>query len=151
MGYIDDNLMADENVIYRAKLHWAVFLWPIICFIVAIGFFSSDIATLGYALLAISIFLGFGALIDYSTSEFGLTNKRVIMKVGFIRRTSLEILLTKIEGIQVNQGFIGRILGYGSIVVSGTGGSKDPFHKISAPMDFRKKVQEIIAAVQNHK
>jgi uncharacterized membrane protein YdbT with pleckstrin-like domain len=56
-------------------------------------------------------------------------------------------LLNKVESIQVNQDILGRILGYGSITVSGTGGTKDPFHKIDAPLEFRKKVQEQIASI----
>jgi hypothetical protein len=51
----------------------------------------------------------------------------------------------------VNQGILGRILGFGSITVSGTGGTKNPFHKIDAPFEFRKKAQEQIAAVQDSK
>jgi uncharacterized membrane protein YdbT with pleckstrin-like domain len=73
------------------------------------------------------------------------------VRVGFIHRNSLEVLLNKVEGIQVNQGILGRILGFGSITVSGTGGTKDPFHKIDAPLEFRKKAQEQIASVQDSK
>ena len=68
-----------------------------------------------------------------------------MIKTGFIRRNSLETLLTKVEGIQVNQGMLGRILNYGTIIVKGTGGTSNPFHKIDAPLEFRKKVQEQIA------
>ncbi len=139
MAYIDDNLTVGENVIYRAKLHWVVFLWPIICFAFAIVFLLSNVVFPRNILLVIAIILSIRAFINYYTSEFGVTNKRVIVKAGFIRRVSLEILLTKVEGIQVSQGILGRILDYGSILVSGTGGSKDPVHNISAPMEFRKK------------
>ena len=89
-----------------------------------------------------------GTFIKYSTSEFGLSNKRVLMKVGFIRRNSIEVLLSKVEGIQVNQGILGRVLDYGSIIVSGTGGMNDPFHNITNPMEFRRKVQEQIEATE---
>jgi len=102
----------------------------------------------GALFLLLAILTGIASFIRYSTSEFGITNKRVLAKVGFIRRNSLEVLLSKVEGIQVNQGILGRILGFGSIVVSGTGGTKDPFHKISAPLEFRRRVQEQITAVQ---
>ncbi|PIU51164.1 hypothetical protein COS91_05900 [Candidatus Desantisbacteria bacterium CG07_land_8_20_14_0_80_39_15] len=92
--------------------------------------------------------LGIPVFISFKTSEFGITNKRVLFKIGFIRRNSLEILLTKIEGIQVNQGILGRILNYGTIIVRGTGGTGSPFRKIEAPLEFRKKVQEQIASIQ---
>jgi uncharacterized membrane protein YdbT with pleckstrin-like domain len=153
MSYIEKNLMIGERIMYRAKLHWIVFLWPIIWFVVAVLSLTKYGNTEGGKILAgifilLAIIMGIGSQIKYSTSEFGITNKRVIVKVGFIRRNSIEVLLSKVEGIQVNQGILGRILGYGSIVVSGTGGTKDPFRKISNPFEFRKKAQEQIAAVQ---
>ena len=96
----------------------------------------------------IALIWAVSAFISFKTSEFGITNKRVLIKVGFIRRNSLETLLTKVEGIQVNQGILGRIFNYGTIMVKGTGGTSNPFHKIEAPMEFRKKVQEQIASIQ---
>ena len=153
MSYIENNLMSGEEITYRAHLHWVVFLWPIIWFVIAILFFISggDTAVVGGIFILIAIIHAIGSFVAYKTSEFGVTNKRVVAKTGFIRRNSLEILLTKVEGIQVNQGILGRILGYGSIVISGTGGSKDPFHKISAPLEFRRRAQEQVAGVQESK
>ncbi len=63
----------------------------------------------------------------------------------------MEILLTKIEGVGIHQGILGRILGYGTIIVTRTGGTKAHFHKIKAPLEFRKRVQEQLAAVQESK
>jgi uncharacterized membrane protein YdbT with pleckstrin-like domain len=151
MSYIEKNLMNGESIVYRTKLHWVVFLWPIIWLVVAIIIFSSGggVAAAGGLFILIAILTGIASFINFSTSEFGITNKRVIVKVGFIRRNSLEVLLNKAEGIQVNQGILGMILGFGSITVSGTGGTKEPFHKIDAPLEFRRKAQEQIASVQD--
>jgi len=144
MGYIDQNLMSGENVIHRTKIHWVIFLWPAIFLLIAMIGFASKSGTVGGIFIVLAILTGLRSVITYSTSEFGVTNKRILIKVGFIRRNSLEILLTKVEGIQVNQGILGRILDYGTIVVTGTGGSKQTFHKISTPLEFRKKSQEQI-------
>jgi uncharacterized membrane protein YdbT with pleckstrin-like domain len=153
MSYIEKNLMNGENILYRARLHWVVFLWPIIWFIVAIVFFSrggdsSAAITAGCLFVLIAVAKGISSFINFSTSEFAVTNQRVIGKVGFIRRNSLEVLLGKIEAIQVNQDVLGRILGYGSITVSGTGGTRDPFHNISNPLELRRKIQEQVAILQ---
>jgi len=150
MGYIDENLMSGEQVVYRTKLHWIVFLGPIIFVILAFIFFASgkEIAPVGSLFFLIAIVWAVSAFISFKTSEFGITNKRVLIKVGFIRRNSLETLLKKVEGIQVNQGILGRIFNYGTILIKGTGGTSNPFHKIEAPMEFRKKVQEQIASIQ---
>ena len=110
MGYIDDNLMSGEQVIYRTRLHWMVFLGPIIFAVIAVMFFAVRSAAVGGFFFLLVIIWGISVFISFKTSEFGITNKRVLFKIGFIRRSSLEILLTKIEGIQVNQGILGRIL-----------------------------------------
>lgn len=150
MGYIDENLMNGEQIIYRTKLHWILFLGPIAFAIIAFIFFAGgkDIAPVGILFFLIAIVWAVSVFISFKTSEFGRTNKRVLIKVGFIRRNYLETLLTKVEGIQVNQGILGRIFNYGTILIKGTGETSKPFHKIEAPMQFRKKAQEQIASIQ---
>jgi uncharacterized membrane protein YdbT with pleckstrin-like domain len=152
VSYIEQNLMKGETIVYRGKLHWVVFLWPVIWFFIAVVFFGGgDASPIGRMFLLIAALTGIASFIDYTTSEFGITNKRVIAKFGLIRRKSLEVLLSKVEGIEVSQGVLGRILGFGSITVSGTGGTRDPFRNIDAPFEFRKMAQEQIAAVQDLK
>ena len=78
----------------------------------------------------------------FLTSEFAITNYRVVFKVGFIRRRTIEILLAKVETISIDQPVLGRLLGYGTVVVVGTGGSKETFPRIRAPLEFRHHVYE---------
>ena len=150
MGYIDENLMNGEKVVYRTKLHWIIFLGPIIFIIFAFMFFviGKEIAAVGLLFLLIAVVWAVIVFIHFKTSEFGITNKRVLIKVGFIRRASHETLLSKVEGINVNQGLWGRIFNYGTISIKGIGGTSNPFQKIEAPLEFRKKVQEQIASIQ---
>ncbi len=150
--------MTGETMIYNAKLHWIIFSRTVVLFIISLIMFiisrnddvliSKGAIIIGTAVLVIAIISGIMSLIKYLTSEFGITNKRILIKIGFIRRSVFELLLTKVEGIQVHQGILGRLLGYGSIIVGGTGSSKEPFHTISAPLEFRKNVQEQIDSVQ---
>ena len=121
-NYVQQNLGTGEQVVYEAKLHWIIFV----------------------SLKAI-LTLFIAPLIAYSTSEFAITNKRVIIKVGLISRRTLEMNLNKIESVNVNQSILGRMLGYGTIVIVGTGGTKEPFAAISDPLTFRKKFQELQA------
>lgn len=100
---------------------------------------------LGLLLLVFSALPGLlSAFVNFSTSEFGVSTKRVLMKTGFISRHSLETLLGKVESISVHQGVLGRILGYGVIIIGGTGGSKEAFFGIRDPLEFRRQVQEQI-------
>lgn len=152
MGYIDTNLLDGEQIIYRAKLHWMEFFWTafwlfMTIFSAALNMASGNNGGTG-VFFFITLIIGTSAFLNYKTSEFGITNKRVLIKVGFIQRKSLETLLAKIEGIQVDQGLLGRMLNYGTIIVTGTGGTHSPFKKIAAPLDFRRKVQEQISSTQ---
>jgi len=152
VGYISDNLIRGERVAYTTKLHWIIFGWPVVflvCGIVAMANHSrvgGFLVSAGEFLIAIGIVWGLIKFIRYTGAEFGVTNRRVLISVRVIGQRSLEIMLPKVEGIGVSQDLFGRIFGYGSIVVIGTGGTKEEFHTIAAPQEFRKQVQEQIAA-----
>src|SRR5262245_46861682 len=99
---------------------------------------------IGFGLLLIAFFPLFGAWIRRSSAEFAVTNKRVILKVGFIQKKTAEMFLNKIESVGVEQSITGRVFGYGTIIIRGTGGSLEPFDNVSAPLEFRRQVQEQI-------
>ena len=147
--------MPGEQIEYRANLHWLVFILPTLLLIAAIWLFFSLGGTVAKFLALILIVgvlvTGLHALVERMTSEFAVTNKRVLIKTGLIRRHSLETLLGKVESIGVSQSILGRILGFGTIVISGTGGSKEPFHRIANPMMFRRRVQEQIATMEERR
>jgi len=141
MSYVDNSLIPDEQVAFRTRLHLVIFLPPILLLGISVLLFAYGLAPGGEVLLAVAILWGLAKYIDYASSEFAVTNKRVIIKVGILRRRTVEMLNTKVEAIAVNQGIIGRILGYGNIVVTGTGGTNEPFNGISSPLEFRRAVQ----------
>jgi len=122
---------------------------PILLFLFASFAFAKDMFSGGgFLLLLLSAVTASYSYIAFRFSEFGVTNRRVLVKVGMIRRRSVELLLTKVEGIGVDQGVMGRLLDYGTIIITETGGTKEPFGKIAKPFEFRKRVQEQIAAAQ---
>src|SRR5262249_28088939 len=98
------------------------------------------------ALCAIGLIAVIRAWIGWSASEFAVTNKRVIVKVGFLRSHSVEILLAKVEGITVDQDMFGNLFNYGTIRITGTGGTQETFDRIADPLTFRKKAQEQIVS-----
>lgn len=152
MGYVEDHLMPDETIIYKAKLHWAMFISPAVftgLFLITFLILTvSDVDALCGA--SFWLLIGFAALInaliDYFTTEFGVTDKRVIAKTGLIRRRSLELLLTKVESVRVDQPILGRLLDYGTITVVGTGGTKEKFKNIIDPMELRGRVHTQISS-----
>jgi uncharacterized membrane protein YdbT with pleckstrin-like domain len=147
MGYVESNLLPNEQITYRANLHWIIYVLPVIVFLIAIAVALGGGGWIaGMAIAIVGFVLLLPPWIKASSSEFAITNKRVLIKVGLIRRHSLELLLQKVEGIGVDQGVLGRILGYGTITVSGVGGTKETFQMISNPLEFRRQVQASLAA-----
>jgi uncharacterized membrane protein YdbT with pleckstrin-like domain len=141
MGYVEKSLIADETVVFRTRLHWIIFGWPILFLIVTGVVFYFGYQHTGEVLLAISVILLLARYVVYMSSEFAVTNKRVIMKVGVMQRRTLEMMLTKVEAIAVTQGILGQLFGCGTIVVTGTGGTREPFSNIGSPLEFRRAVQ----------
>jgi uncharacterized membrane protein YdbT with pleckstrin-like domain len=118
-SYVNKILMNDEHVVYEARLHWIIY------------FSLKSILTL-FILPLILVY----------TSEYVITNKRAIFKIGLIFRKTLEMNLKKIETVNVDQTIMGRILGYGTITIIGTGGTRETFHNIYNPLEFSKKFHE---------
>jgi uncharacterized membrane protein YdbT with pleckstrin-like domain len=167
MSYVKDNLMPNEKVLFTARVHPAVFLPSIVMLVLTIALFIYGLSTaaivskagspppeitatamMGSVLLCFSgvlfvysILLGLQAIIIMFTTEFAVTNRRVIAKTGFIRRHTLEMLLPKIESVSVNQNILGRLLNFGTVTVTGTGGTKESFRAIIEPIGVRNKFQ----------
>jgi uncharacterized membrane protein YdbT with pleckstrin-like domain len=142
MGYVENTLSKDEEVVHKATLHWITFFWPVMFFVLAIVFHSMrEFVTL---LLAFGVVSGIIKYLNFVSSEFVITDKRVVFKSGVICRKSTDLLINKVEGLNVDQGILGRILGYGTIIVSGTGGTRDGFKCVSDPLLFRRMFQEQI-------
>jgi hypothetical protein len=159
MSYIEASLIPGEAVVYQTRLHWIVMLRHILLGMVLLaaggalltyqlkhpqlGVTSKHLADGGAA-----AFLVFGLVaiiagaIRRNATEMAVTTRRVVVKLGLMNRKTIEMLLNKIETIEVREPMTGRMLGYGSITMIGTGGTSEPFHKISHPLQFRSAVQQ---------
>ena len=126
-SYVESALTKGEKVIYEGKIS----LWSLLPLMLL------GLLTLG--LFGLGLIFWIAAAIRYLSTELAITNKRVIAKFGFISRTTIEINIQKIESIQVNQGILGRIFNFGSIVVSGAGNPQAPVPGISSPLNFRRE------------
>ena len=139
MGYIESNLLPDEQIVYKATLHWKIFLNSSFITLIGIGLLTIHLI-LGGAGILIGLLFGLRAFIEYKSSEYGVTTKRVIIKVGFLRRRTLELLLRQVEAISVEQSVLGRMFGFGSLTLTGTGGVHEVFYNISSPLEFRRRI-----------
>ena len=148
MSYVQKELSKGERIVYQTTLHPIVFLVPslLVAWLSLSGFLAlADEASSFFPSLsgfAMAGFVAVWAWLRFISSEFAVTDRRVLIKTGFVSRKTLETMLTEVEGVQVAQGILGRMLDYGTLTVTGTGGTNKPFKKIRRPLEFRKHVQD---------
>ena len=142
MSYIQNNLQAGEEIKYKADIHWYIFAYPVILLLLS-AFFSSAQTGLFYYVSILLLLSGLFQLIKRILlkmgAEYVVTNKKVILKSGILNRDALELVLNICEGIRINQSLMGRMLGFGSIVVT-TGGVTNKFDFITNPIKFRNEI-----------
>jgi uncharacterized membrane protein YdbT with pleckstrin-like domain len=130
-SYVQSVIGAGEEIKYSAQ----VSVWSMIPLFI-LGFLLLGVFGLGIVCFLI-------AFLRYKTTELAVTNKKVIAKFGFIQRDTIELLLNKAESIQVKQSILGRMLNYGTIIVSGAGNPQAPIPGIADPLEFRRQFMEI--------
>jgi uncharacterized membrane protein YdbT with pleckstrin-like domain len=128
-SYVDSTLLQGETVKYRAKIS----LWSI-----------AHLIFFGLLLLVVGVGLVFliWAWIRYKTTEFAVTDRRIIAKTGLISRSTVELFLDKVEALHVDQSVPGRLLDFGTITIRGTGTTLEPIRNISAPLELRKQFMQ---------
>ena len=162
MSYASKHLIAGEQVQYETKLHWVVMLGhvtlAVILAIVGVGLlagpwgrthggeeYSGALRWAGVASLVAAVIFLIVGLVRRDATEMAVTNKRVIVKTGLASRRTVELLLPRIESVVVEEPAIGRALGYGTVILRGTGGTPEAFRQIAHPLQFREQVQRQIA------
>jgi uncharacterized membrane protein YdbT with pleckstrin-like domain len=157
MRYVRRVLVPGETVVYQSGLHWVIFTRAVLAAIVCLALMVAALYESGsqpqylslalwiaaaiFALLALSA--GLRAFVHRTTTEFAVTNQRVIYKTGLLARHTLEMNRSKVESIDVDQSILGRLLDYGTIIVRGTGGSLEPIRRVARPLTFRAYITDV--------
>tara|TARA_B100000989_G_C19448544_1_gene430672 strand:- start:291 stop:701 length:411 start_codon:yes stop_codon:yes gene_type:complete len=136
LGYVQDTIGNNEKIIYTVKFHW---MYTLVAFL--------NLLFLGIFIIGIIKFLRM--IINKWTTERVLTNLRYIQKTGWIRRNTEEISISKIEEVDLKQSVLGRILGFGSINISGTGSGQITLKSIDDPLMFQKNLNNLKANLKN--
>ncbi len=155
MGYIEKNLVPGETVVYKTRLHWIVMIWLLVegVLVGALGLAMciggyvergapGGLIVGGLVCLAVAGALVATGVIRRGATEIAVSNKRVLIKRGLLSRNSIEVLLPKVESINVHESAFGRMLGYGDVILRGTGGTFETFTRIARPNEFRRQVQQ---------
>ena len=155
MSYIKNNLLDGEDIIFEGSIHWLIFITPLLKFLIFFTcmFFSVSsgnvvvnmlmlAAALTFLVLSLASFLS--ALISKRTTELAITNKRVIAKSGLVKIDTMELNHSKVESFNVSQSVFGRLFGFGTLTINGTGGGHTPIQGIKDPMEFRRQAMRAI-------
>jgi hypothetical protein len=142
MSYIDEKVGEGEQVVFRTKRHPAVLLFPIILLALSVAIFGPAGLGLILAILA-ACWLAVG--LAARSSEFGVTDKRLLMRVGgVICRRELDIPLENLDSFDVRQSALGAKIGYGTVVVRENNGTSSSFPTVQQCVEFKERVQEQI-------
>jgi uncharacterized membrane protein YdbT with pleckstrin-like domain len=165
MNYVEKHLMEGEKVAYATRLHWIVLVMPLLlCVLFGVPGIALLVASAkntgesrtslqsmmigGVALLVIALVILIRGILTRNAVQMAVTNKRVIAKVGIVTRRTIDLLLSRVESVGVEESVVGRMLGYGTVVIRGTGGTPESFNKIARPLEFRTQVQQQMDATQ---
>jgi uncharacterized membrane protein YdbT with pleckstrin-like domain len=149
MSYVMKVLQPGESVVYSARLHWFVYLPAVVPLVIAAALAAGALELPRWRAafeIGAGVFLlfaattGFRAFVRRATTELSITSHRVIYKAGLFSRHTIEMSLGKVESVDVDQSILGRIFGYGTVVVRGTGGSLEPIRNIGDPLAFRNNI-----------
>jgi len=149
MSYVQRVLQPGETVVYTTRLHWLVFfragLFAILA-LIAFGFAETrgdlhlPLLVLAGILAVIAFFDGAAAALRRATTEFAVTDHRIIYKRGIVGRYTIEMARAKVESVDVQQSLAGRALNYGTIIVRGTGGGLEPIRNVESPLRLRSAI-----------
>jgi membrane protein YdbS with pleckstrin-like domain len=149
MPYVTRVLQPGETVVYMTKLHWVIYWRMVILLLIAIGLgvaawytIDNQNLTLGLRIAAVifavlALWSALRAFIRRATTELAATDQRVIHKTGLLSRHTHEMHRVRVQYVTVQQSLLGRMLGYGTVIVHGTGSAFDPIRNVSAPQTFR--------------
>ena len=150
MSYVKKTLQADEVVELEAKLHWINYVYVALLFLLSglvfLYYITPDDYNKSDLFWLVLFFAGWGIyqFLKLWVMEMAVTNKRVVLRKGIIAIDTDELKNMKIEGIELEQSVLGRILGYGDVCFGGVGIGKLRFSNISHPLEVKRKAEEIV-------
>lgn len=150
MGYIEKSLSSEETLVYKAHFHWFYYALAWVSLIITLGvaasviYFSLQNDWKGRFLLgtcAVALLTLLRCMLPIWTTEIGVTNHRLVVKRGWLSRTTDELQLNAIEQVNLQQSIIGRIFDFGGVSVHGTGMDDLIVPVVAAPLDFLRAVE----------
>ncbi|MDF1683555.1 MAG: PH domain-containing protein [Legionellaceae bacterium] len=138
--------MSKQRVIYQARLHWILFVWPVLMLLLGLWLSFASVSFREVGVLAIFIALAWGGLmwLTYQFSSLTIKERQVILRSGILVRQTIDIPLAKIESIDIRQSIIGSLFQYGSLLITGTGGTRQWMGYIAKPLTCRRHIEQLM-------
>jgi len=125
-------LIENERIVYQTRLHWVLFLGPLMLIIIGgLSFPAKGLSAL--VLAGIGIAWGVISYIKFSYSYIRVTEKRVLIRVGFLVRQPYSISLSDISYVDFYQPSLGAMLNFGKITIIHGKKFKSVFRMVSSP------------------
>lgn len=145
--YVDRSLGAREVVARRGR--WPDIAWVLFWALAAIisNAMIAGVAYLGWSLAWMAALWGVLAVffvrwaLHMITTEFAVTNQRVILKRGLITRYTRELTIDSVESVALHQSVLGRLFNFGSLTITGTGDALIKFPPMAQPVAFRRAIE----------
>lgn len=136
--------MIERSIIYLSRLHWIIFFWPVGLFIVALFLASQypQVKEPTFVLAGIALIWIFMTWVTYFFSSLTIKKNQVILRTGIIVRQTVDIPIDKIESIDIRQSIIGSVFRYGSVIITGTGGTKHLINFLCRPLTCRRYIEQ---------
>lgn len=157
MSYAARVLQPGETIVYEARIHWIVYVGGIVLVIAATALAIAAVALHGDTLriglmvaAALALVVGLVQMLrawfTVAGTEITVTSRRVIYKTGLISRNTLEMNLDKVESVLVQQGLLGRMLDFGTVIVRGVGAGLEPVDQVARPLELHRNIGAPAAA-----
>jgi uncharacterized membrane protein YdbT with pleckstrin-like domain len=138
--------MSNQRVVYQARLHWILFVWPFLLLLIGLWLSFSFVSfrEVGLMTVVIAIAWGFLMWLTYQFSSLTIKERQVILRSGILVRQTIDIPLSKIESIDIRQSIIGSLFQYGSLLITGTGGTRQWMGYIAKPLTCRRHIEQLM-------
>lgn len=138
--------MEKEQIIFEGRLHWVIFIAPMLCFMggIMLGLYFP------FTKLAALLIAFFGliwlvmAFITYFVSSLVLEGNQLVIRTGLLVRQTMNIPLSKVESIDIRQPLLGSLLHYGTLMITGTGGTRYGIAHLSHPLTCRRYIEQYL-------
>lgn len=136
----------DQTIVYKARLHWILFFGPV-ALIIAVWILNTHLHAprqLNWSIVIMAVIWECIIWLTYHFSFLDIKKNRIVMCSGILVRQTVDIPMDKIESIDIRQSILGSIFQYGSLVITGTGGTRQFMHFLNKPLTCRRYIESLM-------